>query len=91
MSLQERDRMKIVHEYVNQEPSRKHLTQAKAAQIVRLSERQFQRLVAQYRAHGDVGPIHRLRGQPSNRKLDPSVTAPQPAGCCCCLRRSNSV
>lgn len=75
MSLHERDRMKIVHEYINQEPSRKHLTQAKAAQLLRLSERQFQRLVAQYRTHGDVGLVHRLRGQPSNRKLDPVVAA----------------
>ena len=75
MSLHERDRMKIVHEYVSQEPSRRHLTQAKAAQLLRLSERQFQRLVAQYRTHGDGGLVHRLRGQPSNRKLDPAVAA----------------
>ncbi len=75
MSLHERDRMKIVREYVSQGPSRKHLTQAKAAALLRLSERQFQRLVAQYRAHGDSGLVHRLRGQPSNRKLDSAVAA----------------
>lgn len=75
MSSKERDRMKIVHEYVSQEPSPKPLTQTKAAQLLGISERQFQRLVAQYRVDGDAGLVNRLRGRPSNRKLDPTVAA----------------
>ena len=75
MSLKERDRMKLVHEYVNQSPSSRRLTQAKAAQLCKLSERQFQRLVRRYRAEGDAGLVHRARGRPSNRKLDDATIA----------------
>ena len=75
MSLKERDRMKLVHEYLNQPPSPKHLTQAKAAQLAGLSERQFQRLVRRYRVEGDAGLVHQARGRSSNRKLDDATVA----------------
>ncbi len=75
MSPKERDRLKIVDKYVSQEPSAKHLTQAKAAQLLRISRRQFQRLVVRYKAHRDDGLVHRARGQSSNRKLDSAVAA----------------
>ena len=75
MSLKERDRMKLVHEYVSQPSSPKHLTQAKAAQLCGLSERQFQRLVRRYRIEGDAGLVHQARGRPSNRKLDDATVA----------------
>lgn len=75
MSLKERDRMKLVHEYLSQPSSARHLTQAKAAQLCGLSERQFQRLVRRYRVEGDAGLVHQARGRSSNRKLDDATVA----------------
>lgn len=75
MSLKERDRMKLVHQYVSQPPSSHSLSQAKAAQLCGVSVRQFQRLVRRYRAEGDAGLVHRARGRPSNRKLDDATAS----------------
>jgi transposase len=45
------------------------LTQAEAAKMVELSERQIRRIVARIREEGDGGIQHRARGRQSNRKL----------------------
>jgi transposase len=44
--------------------------QKEAARLLRLSVRQVRRLVGRIKASGDQGLIHRLRGRPSNRRLD---------------------
>ena len=44
-----------------------------AARLLGISERQAWRLKARYAREGDVGLVHRLRGQPSNRKTDDAV------------------
>ena len=43
----------------------------KASELVGLGYRQMKRLWARYRQEGDRGVVHRLRGQPSNRRQDP--------------------
>lgn len=45
------------------------LTQAEAAKMVSLSERQIRRIVKRIREEGDRGIQHRSRGKESNRKL----------------------
>ncbi len=47
------------------------LSQAQAATILGISERQMRRIQRRYEAQGEAGLTHRLRGQASNRKLDP--------------------
>jgi transposase len=45
------------------------ITQRQAAQELNISERHVRRLLAQLRTTGDKAVIHKLRGQPSNRRL----------------------
>jgi transposase len=45
------------------------MTQAEAAELVSLSERQIRRIVQRIREEGDKGICHKARGKPSNRKL----------------------
>lgn len=45
----------------------KHITQKEAADILELSQRQISRIAKRIRIEGDVGIIHRLRGESSNR------------------------
>jgi transposase len=65
MSQQERDRLKVLHGVEQGQYS-----QAKAAQLLNLTVRQVRRLQQRLREHGDAGLVHRLRGQPSNHKLE---------------------
>ena len=69
LSQRERERLKVLHEV-----ERGHLRQREAAQRLRLSERQVRRLLVRVGQEGDRGVMHRLRGQPSNRKLPERVT-----------------
>jgi transposase-like protein len=62
MSQKERDRLKIVEQICNGK-----MTVAEAVHILILSERQVYRLLKRYRAEGDMGLIHKLRGSPSKR------------------------
>jgi hypothetical protein len=50
-------------------------TQAEAARLLRLSVRQVRRLQRRLEAEGDPGVLHRLRGRPSNRRLDGDLKA----------------
>jgi len=45
------------------------MTQAEAAELVSLSERQVRRIVERIREEGDKGICHRARGKPSHRKF----------------------
>ena len=49
------------------------ITQRQAAAETGQSERHVRRLLVKLRAEGDQAIIHRLRGRPSNRKLDDKV------------------
>ena len=51
------------------------ITTAAGARALALSPRQFRRLTARYRAEGVRGLVHRLRGRPSPRALDPALRA----------------
>ena len=65
MSQQERDRLKVLHGVEQGQYS-----QAKAAQLLNLTVRQVRRLQQRLREHGDAGLVHRLRGRPSNHRLE---------------------
>jgi len=64
MSSKERDRLRVVGQAVSGE-----LPLSEGARLVGLSERQFRRVVGRLRREGDSGLVHRLRGQPSNRRI----------------------
>jgi transposase len=68
MNQRERDRLKVLHGLEAGQYS-----QAKAAQLLGLTVRQVRRLQHRLAKIGDGGLVHRLRGQPSNRRIDPSV------------------
>lgn len=66
MSGKERRRLEVLSRVVGQE-----LKLAKAAELLGVSGRQAKRILARYRASGDAGLVHRLRGRPSNRHVQP--------------------
>ncbi len=68
MSQQERDRLKVLHGVQQGQYS-----QAKAAQLLDLTVRQVRRLQQRLKEKGDGSLVHRLRGRPSNRQLDPAL------------------
>lgn len=47
----------------------KQITQGRAAKLLNISERQFRRLVSNFRLMGDRGLVHQLRGKPSKRRF----------------------
>lgn len=65
MSRQERDRLQLVIQL-----TKGTLGVAECAKTLDLSVRQVYRVLARYRAEGDKGVIHRLRGKPSNHGYD---------------------
>ena len=68
MSQQERDVLKVMHQVLAGT-----LRQVEAARLLRLSARQVRRLQRRLSEQGDAGVVHRLRGQPSNHRIDPAV------------------
>src|SRR5712691_10459684 len=64
MSQRERDRLKVLHGVKEGQYS-----QAKAAELLRLTARHVRRLQKCLKAKGDAGLAHGLRGKPSNRQL----------------------
>ena len=66
MSIPERRRLEVLGRV-----RRGEVTLVKASELVGLGYRQMKRLWARYRQEGDRGVVHRLRGQPSNRRQDP--------------------
>jgi hypothetical protein len=65
MSQRDRDRLKVLHGV-----QEGRFTQAKAAELLGLTARQVRRLQQRWQAQGDGGLVHRLRGQPSNHRLE---------------------
>jgi transposase len=68
MSRKERERLKIV-EKLNQ----REISQAKAGELLELSERQVRRMLVRWRREGDSGLIHRSRGRPALNRIDPGL------------------
>jgi hypothetical protein len=68
MSQRERDLLKVMHTVIAEER-----TQAEAARLLRLSVRQVRRIQRRLEDEGDQAVVHRLRGQPSNHRLDPQL------------------
>jgi hypothetical protein len=66
MSQRERDRLKVMSLVM-----KKERTQAEAGRLLGLSERQIRRLQRRLEAQGDRAVVHRLRGRPSNSRIDP--------------------
>lgn len=64
MSQRELDRHDLIQRCI-----RKALTVARAATLLRLSQRQVKRLKKAVRTHGSAGCIHGNRGKPSNRRI----------------------
>jgi len=64
MTQQDRDRLVVL-----KKAQKKLITQKQAAAELRLTERQIRRLLKALKRRGDRAVIHRLRGQPSNRRL----------------------
>ena len=69
MSAKERDRLKIIAELAGPSAKTTRLTQARAAHLLRCTQRHVRRLVQRYRRQGDAGLVHRSRGKPSNRRF----------------------
>jgi len=66
MSQRERDRLKVMAAVLRNER-----TQKEAGRLLGLSERQVRRIQRRLESGGDVAVIHRLRGRPSNARIDP--------------------
>jgi hypothetical protein len=65
MSQRERDRLKVMSLVM-----KKERTQTEAGRLLGLSPRQIRRIQRRLEAHGDGGLVHRLRGRPSNGRID---------------------
>jgi Helix-turn-helix domain len=68
MSQRERDVLGIMRAVVSGER-----TQAEAARLLHKSVRQVRRLQRKLKTQGDGALVHGLRGQPSNRRLEPTL------------------
>jgi transposase len=64
MSRREAKRLYIIHQAL-----RKKITQAEAAGLIGLGDRQIRRLIKRIREEGDEGICHRLRGKASNHRI----------------------
>jgi transposase len=67
MSQPERDVLKVLQQVLAGT-----LTQVEAARLLRLSTRQVRRLQRRLDDEGGQAVVHRLRGRPSNRRIDPA-------------------
>ena len=68
MSQRERDVLKVMSLVMT-----KDRTQVEAARLLECSTRQVRRIRRRLEREGDRGVVHRLRGQPSNRRIDPEL------------------
>ncbi len=68
MSAKERDRLHVIRSV-----DAGQLTRPEAAEQLGISIRQVARSLNRYEKEGDAGLIHRARGKPSNRRIDPEV------------------
>ncbi len=65
MSQRERDRLRVLHSVLDGKRTR-----AEAARLFDLTTRQVRRLLRRLQQGGDAALVHRLRGRPSNHRLD---------------------
>src|SRR5512146_2901339 len=68
MTQADRDRLVAL-----KKAKRKLITQREAAEELGLSVRHVKRLIYALKKHGDKAVIHRLRGRPSNRKIEERI------------------
>ena len=68
MSRREAKRLHIIHQALD-----KKFTQAEAASVIGLSDRQVRRIIRRLREEGDEGICHRSRGKASNRQIRPKI------------------
>jgi hypothetical protein len=68
MSRKEARRLHVIHQILD-----KRITQAEAASLSGLSDRQMRRLVSRIRQEGDEGICHRSRGKASNHQISAKV------------------
>jgi transposase len=68
LSIRERDVLKVMAGVLSG-----HRTQVEAARLLDLSERQVRRTQRRLEKQGDKGVVHRLRGKPSNRRIDEAL------------------
>jgi len=66
MSQRERDRLRLIGAVMDGKR-----TQVEAARLLGLTSRQVRRIQRQLEAHGDSAIVHKLRGRPSNRRIEP--------------------
>lgn len=66
MSQWERDRLKVMSLVLKGER-----TQKEAGRLLKLSTRQVRRVQKRLEKEGDGGVVHKLRGRPSNARIDP--------------------
>jgi len=85
LSQTERNRLRVLHEI---EPG--HLTQVEAACRLQITDRQVRRLLVGLQRRGDCALVHGLRGQPSNRRLEPAAGPTPSATGSTALRRLRS-
>lgn len=68
MSRRETKRLHIIHKALDGQ-----ITQAEAARLIDISDRQIRRMIRRIREEGDEGICHRSRGKASNRRLPRKV------------------
>ena len=64
MAQHELRRLHVIRKAIDQVITQKH-----ASEVIGISLRQIQRMVARVRLEGDKGIVHKSRGQPSNRSI----------------------
>lgn len=68
MSQREVKRLQIIQKVLS-----KQINQQKAAEVLRLTDRQIRRIVRRVREEGEKGITHRLRGCEGNRRIDQEI------------------
>jgi len=68
MRQKEVKRLQIIQKVLGRQ-----INQQKAAEVLRLTDRQIRRIVKRIREEGEKGIVHRLRGREGNRRIDSKV------------------
>lgn len=68
MSQKEVKRLQVIQKVLGKE-----INQQKAAEVLRLTDRQVRRIVRRVREEGEEGITHRLRGREGNRRIDQKI------------------
>jgi transposase len=68
MSRREAKRLHVIHQALDEQ-----ITQAEAARLIDISDRQIRRMIRRIREEGDEGICHRSRGKASNHRIPKKV------------------